>query len=85
MNGASLGQAVFGLALIALGLCCVLFFRRIRDFNDTLRSYDPLLRQGGWWTGKYSRGGLFVTHAAIIIVGLALLAFGVALTLNLNH
>ena len=84
MNDASFGRVLLGLILIIVGLCHVLFFRRIKEFSDALRKHDPLLRWAIGGLGNIaSRRGLIFTHAITVIFGLALFAFGVVLILNL--
>lgn len=83
MVGASFGRVLLGVILIMVGLCHIVFFRRVKELYDALNRRDPLLWWGDWWTGKYSRGGLIITYAVTIIIGLTFLGFGLAIVLNL--
>ena len=77
MQDTPLIRATLGSFLILLGLALIIFHEPLRKFQDRLSKYDPLLRYGDWWTGKYTRGGIIFTHAVAIIFGLILLMMGI--------
>ncbi len=77
MQDTPFNRTIFGIILILFGLALIVFHKQIRKFNDVWSKYDPILRQGDWWTGKYTRGGLIITHAVTVIFGLVSLIMGV--------
>jgi hypothetical protein len=70
-------QFLGGWFLIIAGIAIIIFHDQIRKFHDSWQERDLILRQGDWWTGRYSRGGLLITRAAIIIFGIVFLIGGV--------
>lgn len=83
MQDTPFNRTIFGGILILFGLALIIFHEPLRKLQDTLSKYDPLLRNGDWWTGKYTRGGLIFTHAVTIIFGLILLIMGVLIIFGL--
>jgi hypothetical protein len=77
MHDTPLYRYLFGGLFILVGLALIIFHEPFRKFGDTLSKHDPLLRWGDWWTGKYSRGGLFFIRAITILFGLFLLVEGI--------
>ena len=77
MQVTPLNRYLFGGLLIIVGLVLIIFHEQLRKFGDTLSKYDPLLRRGDWWTGKYSRGGLIFIRSITILFGLFLLVEGI--------
>ena len=71
MQDTPLNRIVFGGLFIVIGIVLIVFHRKLRELGDRLNKYDPLLRQGDWWTGEYTRGGLILTDAITILLGVA--------------
>lgn len=77
MKDSPLDSLVVGSVLSLAGLAIIIFHKSIKEWRDNLHSKDWPIGYGEMWTGKYTRGGLIFTYAAIILFGLVLLIAGI--------
>lgn len=82
MNEAQFNSLALGIILVLAGLAVIIFHRAIKKWQDWWNSLPFPLGAGEMWSGKYTRGGLVFTYAAIIVSGLALLTFGIVSIVN---
>jgi hypothetical protein len=76
-------RILLGGASILGGLAIIIFHEQLRKFGDWWSKYDPILRQGDWWTGKYTRGALLFNRVLSVLFGLALIIFGICILARL--
>jgi cytochrome bd-type quinol oxidase subunit 2 len=74
MQDSPLDKIVVGAFLMIVGLLIIILHRPIKEWRDSRGSY----RYGEMWTGKYTRGGLIITYAVIILVGVVFLGLGIS-------
>ena len=77
MQESSLDNFIVGVFLTLAGLAIIIFHRSIKERRDWWKSRDWPAGLGDAWTGKYTRGGLIFTYAAIILVGLVFVCAGI--------
>jgi len=74
-------RVILGGAFVVVGVLLILFHTafhdQLRRISDVFGKYDPLLRQGNWWTGEYTRGGLIALRVIGILFGLFFLTEGI--------
>ena len=72
MQNSSLDKFVVGALLTVAGLLIIILHKSIKERRDSWSSYV----YGEMWTGKYTRGGLILTYAVIVVIGVAFLGLG---------
>jgi hypothetical protein len=80
MQDSPLDKIVVGAFLTIVGLLIIILHRPIKEWRDSRGSY----RYGEMWTGKYTRGGIIITYAVIILVGLVFLGLGISQILSVQ-
>ena len=80
MQNGPLDKIVVGAILTIAGLLIIILHRPIKEWRDFRGSY----RYGEMWTGKYTRGGLIITYAVIILTGVVFLGLGISQILSVQ-
>lgn len=78
MQADSAEEIIVGTLLALVGLGLIIFHRSIKEHYDWWQSRDWPLGLGSGWTGKYTRGGLILIYAVMILIGVAFLAIGIS-------
>jgi hypothetical protein len=77
MQNNPLESIVIGGVIIVIGFAIILCHRSIKEHYDRRMSKGWPIGLGDFWTGKYTKGGLIITYAIIILAGTACVGFGI--------
>lgn len=82
IKDSQIAALLVGFALTVFGLVLIVFHRSIKEWRDDRNSRDFPIGYGEMWTGKYTRGGLIVTYAVIILTGAICFILGVSFVVS---
>ena len=77
MQNNPLESLVIGGVLIVIGFAIINGHRSIKEHYDRRMSKGWPIGLGDFWTGKYTKGGLIITYAIIILVENVFVGLGV--------